>query len=239
MTVAARAESSQANTPREAAAPIRVVIVDDHALLREGTRQLLQQGDGIEVVGEAGTAQEGLEVLGRLRPHVALVDINLPGMSGLELAQVARERYPEVRILIVSAYDDYAYVIEALDVGVGGYLMKTASARELVDAVHAVADGVFVVDRAISGRLTRRLRNSGPSVRSLTPRENDVLRLLARGRSNKQIAGELGLGLRTVEGHVSNVLAKLGVASRTEAVAHALGNHLITSEDHGRARNPS
>ncbi|MHB1986553.1 MAG: LuxR C-terminal-related transcriptional regulator [Acidimicrobiales bacterium] len=138
----------------------------------------------------------------------------------------------------MSAYDDYAYVVEALDVGVGGYLLKTASTKELLDAVRAVADGVFVLDRAVSGRLARRWRSSVPGTGALTRRETDVLRLLARGRSNKQIATELGLGLRTIEGHVSSVLGKLGVASRTEAVVYALGHRLIAGEDHGESRDP-
>jgi DNA-binding NarL/FixJ family response regulator len=218
---------------RLATMPIRVVIVDDHALVREGTLQLLEQEADVEVVGQAGSGEEGLDVLGRLRPDVALIDVNLPGMSGLELARAAAGSLPEVRVLIVSAYDDYAYVAEALEIGVSGYLLKTASARELVDAVRAVASGVFVLDRAVSGRLARRRRSGAPGAGALTPRETDVLGLLARGRSNKQIAAELGLGLRTVEGHVSSVLGKLGVASRTEAVAYALGHRLVVLEDHG------
>ena len=219
---------------RVRAALVRVAIVDDHVLVREGTAQLLGREPGIDVVGQAGTGEEGLELLERLRPDVALVDVNLPGMSGLGLAREVTARRLDVRVLVVSAYDDYAYVAEALEVGVSGYLMKTASARELVDAVWAVADGIFVLDQAVSSRLARRWR-AGPAVRpgtgALTPREADVLALLARGRSNKQIAAELCLGLRTVEGHVSGVLAKLGVASRTEAVAYSLRHHLVTSED--------
>ena len=164
---------------------------------------------------------------------MALIDVHLPGMSGLELARAAAASLPEVRVLIVSAYDDYAYVAEALEIGVGGYLLKTATARELVDAVRAVADGVFVLDQALSGRLTRRRRSGQPAAGALTRRESEVLGVLARGRSNQQIAAELGLGQRTVEGHVSSVLGKLGVASRAEAVAYALGHRLVAPEDHG------
>lgn len=210
-------------------AAIRVVLVDDHALVAEGTRQLLEAEPDLEVVGEARTGEDGLRLLEELAPDVALVDVNLPGMSGLELARLASSSHPEVLILIVSAYDDYAYVSQALEVGVAGYLLKTASARELVDAVRAVADGVFVLDKAVSLRLTRRGRRGVPDTATLTRRESDVLSLLARGRSNKQVASELGLGLRTVEGHVSSVLAKLGVSSRTEAVLYALEHHLVDS----------
>ncbi len=214
-------------------APVRVVIVDDHALVREGTVQLLSRSSDIEVVGTAGSGEDGLDLLVRERPDVALVDVNLPGISGLELARSAAQRCPEVRILILSAYDDYAYVVEALEVGVGGYLLKTASAKELLDSVRAVADGVLVLDRAVSGRLARRPPSESRQSGDLTPREADVLALLARGRSNKVIAAELGLGVRTVEGHVSSVLAKLGVASRTEAVAYVLRRSVSTTDDHG------
>ena len=227
--------------PPDGAATITVVIVDDHALVREGTVQLLEQDPGIQVVGQAGTGEAGLGLLQQLRPDVALVDVNLPGMSGLDLARATTARYPEVRLLIVSAYDDYAYVTEALEIGVGGYLLKTASAKELVDAVHAAADGILVLDKAVSGRLARRWRTgpAGPTdPEALTPREADVLSLLTRGLSNKHIASELGLGLRTVEGHMSNVLAKLGVASRTEAVLYALGHHLVSGDDHGGPDRP-
>jgi DNA-binding NarL/FixJ family response regulator len=225
--------------PRASTTPVRVVIVDDHALVREGTVQLLTQVADIEVVGQAGSGEEALRVFEELRPDVALIDVNLPGMSGLELARHASASQGNLRVLIVSAYDDYAYVAEALEIGVGGYLLKTASARELVDAVRAVADGVFVLDRAVSGRLTRRARSGPSNDEALTRRETDVLELLARGRSNKQIANELTLGLRTVEGHVSNILAKLGVQSRTEAVAYALGRRLVVPEDHGNSHNAS
>lgn len=220
---------------------VRVVIVDDHALFRDGTVYVLEGEPGIEVVGQAGTGEDGLALLARLEPDVAIVDVNLPGISGLELARHAATRAPEVRILIVSAYDDYAYVTEALDLGVAGYLLKTASGRELVDAVRAVADGVFVLDRAVSQRLARRGRANAPAVggEDLTPREAEVLALLARGLSNKQIAGELTLGIRTVESHVSNVLAKLGVASRTEAVLFALEHRLVAGgSDHAEPRYP-
>jgi len=230
-------EAPVSRTGRPATAPIRVVIVDDHALLREGTIQLLEQQAEVEVVGQAGSGEEGLEVLGRLRPDVALIDVHLPGMSGLALARAAAASLPGVRVLIVSAYDDYAYMAEALKIGVGGYLLKTATARELVDAVRAVAGGVFVLDQALSSRLTRRRRSGPLAAGTLTRRESEVLAVLARGRSNQQIAAELGLGQRTVEGHVSSVLGKLGVASRAEAVAYALGHRLVVPQDHGDSRD--
>ena len=231
---------STAPAPSDGTRVIRIAIVDDHALFRDGTVYVLEGEPDLEVVGQAGSGTEGLALISRVAPDVAIVDVNLPALSGLELARKAVERDPGVRILIVSAYDDYAYVTEALEMGVGGYLLKTASAKELVNAVRAVAEGVLVLDGGVSRRLIRRSRGeSGASGASgtLTPRESDVLALLARGLSNKDVARELGLGLRTVEGHVSNVLAKLGVASRTEAVAHALGHHVVDRSD-GRGAPP-
>ncbi len=221
--------SSEAALPRPQPLPVRVVVVDDHALMREGTVELLEKADDIMVVGQAGTGDEALRLLEHCRADVMLVDVNLPGMSGLELARIVGPRYPQLAVLIVSAYSDYAYVTEALEAGVGGYLLKTASAKELLDAVRSVSDGVFVLDKAVSSRLARRWRREPAGAVALTAREAEVLRVLARGWSNKQIAAELCLGVRTVESHVSSLLAKLQVASRAEAVAYALRHHLVDS----------
>lgn len=209
--------------------PVTVVVVEDHALVREGTAELLQRDPGLSVVGQAGSGEEALKLLSDLRPDIALVDMELPGMNGVALARVVSDRALQTRVLILSAYDDYAYVIGALEAGVAGYLLKTSSARELVDAVRTVAGGALVLDESISRRLTRRWR-SGPGSASpaLTARESDVLRLIARGLPNKQIASQLGLGLRTVESHVSCLLGKLGVSSRTEAALYAV-SHLDAS----------
>ncbi len=225
--------SEPGGAPRtERARVVRVVIVDDHSLVREGTRELLQKDDALEVVGTAGSAEEALTLFANTACDVALVDVNLPGLSGLELARRAGVQFPEIRVVILSAYDEYAYIAEALDIGVAGYLLKTASARELIDAVRAVYDGVFVLDRDVSKLLTRRHESAPTPTGTLTPRETDVLEQLAKGRSNKQIASTLQLGTRTVEGYVSNVLAKLGVTSRTEAVTHAISHHLVNAPSH-------
>lgn len=208
--------------------PIRVLIVDDHALLREGTVQLLEREPDMLVVGQASNGKQASLLFDRLRIDVALMDVNLPDISGLEVIRLALSRHPEIRILIVSAYDDYAYVAEAIDLGVSGYLLKTATGRELVNAVRTVARGDFVLSGSISSRLARKGQvNSDTRDAKLTPREVDVLRLLGNGLTNKAIANNLGLTLRTVEGYVSNVLSKLEVTSRTEAALYALSRHLI------------
>ncbi|NNN00969.1 MAG: response regulator transcription factor [Acidimicrobiaceae bacterium] len=215
-------------TPR----PIRVIIVDDHELVREGTRQLLERDRSMEVVATLGSAEEALDAIGLLLPDVAIVDINLPSMNGLELAARVVAAHPAVRILILSAYDEHAYIAQALEIGVAGYLLKSSSAKELIDAVRAVFEGVFVLDRQVSKQLVRQRDVAPHTVGLLTPRETAVLELLAQGRTNKQMALELELGIRTVEGYVSNVLAKLGVSSRTEAATHAIIHHLVTSPGH-------
>lgn len=213
-----------------AGAPIRVVVVDDHTLVREGTVDILRRDPMLSVVGQAADGEEAVDLICELRPDLAIVDIELPGMNGIEVVRAVHQRTDGIRFLIVSAYDDHAYLIEALAAGVAGYLIKTVSGRELVNAVRAAAGGSVVFDEAVSQRLTgTRARSVQQPTLDLTPRETDVLSLLAGGLTNRRIAAELDLGLRTVESHVSNVLAKLGLTSRTEAALYALRHHLISS----------
>ena len=214
-----------AGGPVTAGNAVKIVIVEDHALVREGTAELLRRDPGLRVLGQAGTAEEALELLSDLRPDIALVDVELPGMNGIALARTVADRGLPTRILILSAYDDYAYVIGALEAGVAGYLLKTSSAQELTAAVRAAAGGALVLDEVLSRRLTRRWRTGpGRTSPALTARETEVLRLIAQGLPNKQIASQLGLGLRTVESHVSSLLGKLGVNSRTEAALYAVSH---------------
>ena len=217
---------------------IRVLIVDDHALVREGTVQLLERELDMRVVGQASTGVQAILLVDRLSIDVVLLDVNLPDKSGLEVAKLIVSKHPEIRVLIVSAYDDYAYVAEALDLGVAGYLLKTATGRELVDAVRTVAGGDFVLSGSISLRLAHhRQTDHQTKEEKLTPRELDVLRLLGKGLTNKGIANHLGLTLRTVEGYVSNVLAKLGASSRTEAALYAVSRHLIPLNQNDESTN--
>ena len=210
---------------------IRVVIVDDHALLREGTRWILQQEPSIEVVGEAGRGDDAVQLVGELLPDVVLLDLRLPGLPGIDAARQIAQVSPNTRVLIVTAYDDEDYVLEALQAGAAGYLLKTAPSHELLEAVHAVAAGATVLEPSVSAALARRwTRTDGPGGPQLSPRELEVLRLTAHGMANKDMARKLGLSLRTVEGHLSRTFTKLGVASRTEAVFLAVNQHLISLE---------
>ena len=216
---------------------IRVLVVDDHALVREGTVKLLGQDGDIEVVGQAAGAREAMDLVVETGPDVAVVDINVPGRGGLAFVRRALAHHPDLRVLVLSAYDEPEMVDEAIEAGVSGYLLTTASTSELLRAVRAVAAGIFVLDGALSRRMAR--RGGGPSpvglTAALTQRESDVLALLVEGLSNKRIAAELGLGVRTVEGYVSSVLGKLGAASRTEAVLLSLRHRLLPGTD-GRSR---
>lgn len=216
---------------------VHILIVDDHVLLREGTAQMLELEPDLEVSCQAGSAEQAIQLLERVAVDLALVDVNLPGMNGLELARLMALSHPEVRVVILSAYDDFAYISEALEIGVSGYLLKTSSAREVIDTVRAVASGALVLGKAVSKRFFNPAADSTTDSRSaLTPREVDVLELVASGASNKAIAKNLGLGLRTVEGHVSNILFKLGVSSRTEATMYAFRHHLVPLNERNEPR---
>ena len=207
---------------------VTVVLVEDHRIVREGTRQLLDHDPSIRVVGEASTGEEAVRLALDLRPSVMLVDVQLEGMNGIDVIRTVSQIATQVRCVVLSAYDDYVYITEAFEAGACGYLLKTVSAAELVGAVRAAAAGATVTDERVSRRLMDRWRSKRPTTSRLTPRETDVLRLLVKGSSNKEIAATLGVGLRTVEGYVSNVFAKCGVRSRTEAVLYALRHNLAT-----------
>ena len=206
------------------------MIVDDHVVVREGTCQLLELEDDIEVVGAVSTVRDAVEAARRLVPALMVVDVELPDGSGVDVVRQIVDAGLPVRCLMLSAHDDYVYVSEALAAGAAGYLLKTVSAAELVAAVRTIGLGGVVVDQALSRRLVGRHRQPEDLIlASLTSRELDVIYALARGLSNKEIAAELGVGLRTVESYVSAVLGKLGVRSRTEATLYAIEHHLVSS----------
>ncbi len=209
---------------------INVVLVEDHRMVREGTRELLEQCSDIQVVGEAGSGEEALELLARLSFDVMIVDIQLPGISGIDLVRESKKRSSQIKCLILSAFDEYVFAVEALGAGAHGYLLKTVGISELIGAVRAVATGSTVLDDGVSKRLGKYWHQLDRHTREeLTRREIDVLKMLALGNSNKEIARDLNLGVRTVESYVSNILSKFAVRSRTEAVIYAINNHLISN----------
>jgi two-component system, NarL family, response regulator LiaR len=206
---------------------IRVVIADDHNVVRKGIRDLLSDEDDITVVGEARNGHEAVDLTTALRPDVVVMDIAMPELTGIEATRQIRTQAPDVRVLVLTAYDDDPYIYSLLDAGATGYILKTAESREIVRAVRATAAGQSALDPAVAPRLIARLTKSAASGDTLTERELDVLRLAARGQTNKQIGAELAISDRTVQNHLANIYAKLGVASRTEAVTAALQRNLI------------
>lgn len=212
--------------------PIELFLAEDHTVVREGLRKILEQQPDLRVVGEAHRGDDALEAIARLRPNVALLDFRLPGLSGVEVTTRVVAAWPEVKVVILSAYDDVDYVVAALQAGVAGYLLKTVRSEDLVAAVRAVHAGEAVLQPAVAQKLAQywQRRGAGDADVRLTPRELEVLRLLARGLPNKLIARRLGIRLHTVEGHLANLFAKLGVTSRTEAALYAVHHGLLSLE---------
>lgn len=209
---------------------LRVLIVDDHEVLRTGTRQVLEASEDIVVVGEADDGNAALAMIDGLHPNVVLIDIRLPDRSGIDVTRHLTLTHPGVRVVILSAYDDDEFVRAALEAGATGYLLKTMARDELVAAVRAAAQGTTVLDPTLSPRLAGAHRTWGPSTGPrLTWRERETVELVAEGLSNKAIAGRLGVSVRTVEGHLNHVFSKLGVESRTELVRYVLTQGLISA----------
>ncbi len=213
--------------------PIRVLVAEDHALVREGTRRLLEQHSDIAVVGEAADGVEAVIAAIRLKPDVVLLDIRMPELNGVEATRQILEQVPSTAVLILSAYDDDDYVMSLLDAGASGYLLKTIRSRELVDAVHRVHQGETVLHPQIARKIAKLWRH-GFQVPvdeiKLTEREMDVLRLVCRGLQNKEVARELSLSVRTVEGHMRRIFTHLGVRSRIEAAMFAASHGWVTDD---------
>ena len=210
-------------------ATISVIVVDDHEVVREGTRKMLERDPEIVVVDEVGSVHDALVSARRLRPQLMVVDVELPDGSGVEIVRAIVAEDLPIRCLMLSAHDDYVYFSEALAAGAGGYLLKTASAAEFVAAARTVVLGGTVIDGSLSHRLAGRHHQPEDDwINRLTARELDVIAALVQGKSNKEIARDLGIGLRTIESYVSTILAKLGVRSRTEATIFAIEHHLAT-----------
>jgi DNA-binding NarL/FixJ family response regulator len=216
---------------------VKVLIADDHAVVREGTRQILEQEPDMEVVGEAEDGEEAVRQTGRARPNVAIVDIAMPGVDGIEATRQIKEQYPEVAVLILTAYDDDQFIFSLLEAGAAGYLLKSVRSHELVEAVRAVYAGESVLHPAIARKVLNRFTPAAGAakpekpVETLSEREMEVLKLASRGLSNQEIADELYLSLRTVQAHLGHIFNKLRVSSRTEAVVRALKEGWVTLED--------
>lgn len=210
---------------------IRVLIVDDHAILREGVRALLQLHPDFEVAGEASDGTEAIEAVGRLDPDVVLMDIAMPGLGGIEAALEMKKRGYRARILILSQYEDREYVRRLLKAGVSGYVLKKSAGAALANAIRAVHGGGLVLDPQVARTAMEEGNPSAPGgadpYDALTDREKQVLKLVAEGRSNKEVAEVLGISVKTAMSHREHVMEKLGVHNRTELVRFAIKKGVI------------
>lgn len=216
-------------------ATIRVLLVDDHAMVRRGMRDFLELHDDIEIVGEAVDGGDAIEQAGSLRPDIVVMDLMMPGIDGIEATARIRAELPEVEVIALTSFVEEARVLAAIEAGAAGFLLKDAEADELAAAIRAAAAGEVHLDPAIAGIVARRMRagnadaaagQHADGISSLTQRERDVLACVAQGLPNRAIAHRLGITERTARTHVSNILAKLGLASRTQAALFAVQNGL-------------
>jgi len=216
---------------------IRILIADDHAVVREGTRQILEQEPDMEVVAEAGDGEEAVRLGGSSKPNVAIIDIAMPKLDGIEATRQIKALYPTIGVLILSAYDDDQFVFSLLEAGAAGYLLKSVRGSELIDAVRAIYAGESVLHPTIARKVLNRFASTSSKPQEqklseiLSEREMEVLKLATRGLSNQEIANELCLSLRTVQAHLGHIFNKLKVSSRTEAVVRALKEGWITLDD--------
>ena len=212
---------------------IRLLLVEDHALVREGTREILERDPRLRVVGEADDGPSALALVDDLQPDIVLVDLDLPIINGIEVIRRIRAKPDGPLALVLSAYDDEDYVMAALSAGATGYLLKTAHADELISAIHAAAGGETVLQGSVGRTLIARAQGPGVQHEVLTERELGVLRLAAQGARTKQIAAQLLVSTRTVEGQLTSIFNKLGVSGRTEAIMYAAARGWISLPRHG------
>jgi DNA-binding NarL/FixJ family response regulator len=216
---------------------IKVLLADDHAIVREGTRKFLEQEDDIEVIAEASDGEQAIMLAGTHRPDVVIMDIAMPNIDGIEATRQIKEQYPGMSVLILSAYDDDQFVFSLLEAGAAGYLLKSVRSNELIDAIRAVNAGESVLHPSIARKVLNRFTRTGTEQQKqkapdiLSEREIEVLQLATQGSSNQEIADNLYLSLRTVQSHLNHIFNKLQVSSRTEAVVRALKEGWVTLDD--------
>jgi two-component system, NarL family, response regulator LiaR len=225
---------AEANTQR----PITILLADDHAVVRKGIRDFLEEDPTLQVIAEASDGAEAWALITQQQPQVAVLDIRMPHLSGVELTRRIKERYPQVRVLILTAYDDEPYVLALLRAGADGYVLKTAQSSDLLAAVKQVFTGKSVIDPTIAPALITNLMNP-LLTEQLTERELDVVRGVSKGWTNREIAHHLGISDRTVQGHLANIFTKMHVSSRTELVTAALQHRLISLSETQSDSTPS
>lgn len=212
--------------------PIRVLLADDHAMVRAGIRQFLEISEQICVVAEAGDGEAVKAMLSDARPDVLLIDIKMPHLNGIETTRWIRTHHPDLGVLILSAFDDEAYVMAVLNAGANGYMLKSSSPNELIEAVVGVHNGRSALHPTIAHRLINMIANARQTSETepLTPREMETLTLVGQGKTNKEIGHELSISSRTVQSHLANIYQKLDVSNRTEAILRATALGVIQLE---------
>lgn len=215
--------------------PIRVLLADDHAVVRAGIRQFLEHAPDIHVVAEAGDGDAARALITQHQPDVAVLDIQMPHASGIEVTRWLRQNHPHIGVLVLTAYDDDPYVKAVVQAGAHGYVLKTASPPDIIQAVRDVHEGKSALDPAITRKLMSQIasRYDQPRVETLTDREMDVLQLAALGQTNKAIGLQLGISDRTVQGHLAKIYGKLEVNTRTEAVMRAVSLGWLDPDETG------
>ena len=214
---------------------ISILLAEDHKIVREGARQLLEQSADMQVVGEAADGLEVVDLAAKIQPNVIVMDVRLPHLNGIDATRIITERFPKIKILILSAYDDDNYVFPLLEAGASGYLLKTSSGTEVAEAIRLIHAGQTVMSPRIRTKIVNRLSGrqkyrANNMLEGITKREMDVLRCAAYGYANKEIAAKLGISVQTVQVHMRNIFGKMEVGSRSEAVAHAIQYGWITLE---------
>jgi two-component system response regulator DegU len=210
--------------------PIKVLIVDDHKLVREGLKAVFDQGDEVDVIGEAGSGEEAIEMVDKINPDVILMDISMPGMNGIKATKLIRDSHPDAKIVILTMLDQEGYVYEAIKAGATGYMLKSTSSDELVNAIQTVNEGKALLHPDATAQLLKefvQLANNKAKDYGLSNREMEVLQLLSEGKTNKEIAKALWISEQTVKTHVAHIFDKLGTSDRTETVARALRSGLV------------
>jgi two-component system, NarL family, response regulator LiaR len=208
---------------------IKVLLVDDHEMVRIGLAAVLSTEDGIEVVGEASNGEEGIRLAQEYKPDVVLMDLVMEGMDGIETTRKLLSLYPDCKVIVLTSYLDDEKMYPVIEAGAFSYLLKTSRATEIAEAIRAAARGQSVLESQVASKMMNRFRQPKPTQAAheqLTDREMDVLRLLAQGKSNQDIADDLFIGIKTVKFHVTNILAKLSVEDRTQAAIYAYKNGL-------------
>jgi DNA-binding NarL/FixJ family response regulator len=205
---------------------IRVLIVDDHTVVREGLQVMIESSGEFEIVGQAANGHEAVYLSEKLQPDVVLIDIQMPGMGGIEATSCIIHRVPTAQVVMISSFDQDEYIYQSIQAGARGYVLKSSGVEELLNVVRAAARGESLLSPNIATRLVGHI-SAVDKRQEFTPREHEVLHLLARGLRNKEIASQLHITERTVKNHIANIMAKLGVESRTEAILQALKERLV------------